>query len=345
MPPGTPRSPATLHDVAREAGVSLATASRSLNGSTRRVNEEYRARVVAAAERLGYIANFSAQAIAKGMSPTVALVVSDIADPYFSSIASGVMRGADESGLLVTMAVTERSAARELGIVKSLRGQRPRVLILTGSRFLDSAGEEEALTRELAAYEESGGRVVVVAQQSLPFDTVQMRNYEGARDLARALADRGNRRFAAITGSRSLLTSADRLQGFRDGLAESGIELPDELVVAGEFTRDGGYAAAGELLERGLDGVDVVFAVSDVMAIGTLSRLRDAGVDVPGRIGVAGFDDIATAADVTPALTTVRLPLVEMGRLALEMALREREDGERQVRTVGGAVLLRASTR
>ncbi len=344
MPTGTPKGAATLHDVAREAGVSLATASRSLNGSARRVNEEYRSRVVAAAERLGYIPNFSAQAIARGMSPTVALVVSDIADPYFSSIAAGVIRGADEAGLIVTMAVTERSAARELGVVKGLRGQRPRVLILTGSRFLDS-GEEEALARELAAYEETGGRVVVVSQRALPFDTLQMNNYDGARDLARALAERGNRRFAAITGTRSLLTSNDRLQGFRDGLAELGLDLPEDRILPAEFTRDGGYQAAGELLERGIDGIDVIFAVNDVMAIGALSRLREAGADIPGDIGVAGFDDIATARDVSPALTTVRLPLEEVGERAIRLALADRDGNEPTVESVGGEVLLRASTR
>jgi LacI family transcriptional regulator len=100
----------------------------------------------------------------------------------------------------------------------------------------------------------------------------------------------------------------------------------------------------GRLIERGLDGVDVVFAVNDVMAIGALSRLREAGISVPEQIGVAGFDDIATARDVTPALTTVQLPLEEIGRLALELALRPREDGEPEVKTLGGTVLLRAST-
>ena len=129
-------SPVTLHDVAREAGVSLATASRSLNGSTRKVNGDYRDRVLEAAERLGYTPNLSAQAVAKGATSTVALVVSDIADPYFSSIAAGVIRYAEEERLLVTMAVTGRRAERELELVRTLRGQRPRVLILSGSRFV-----------------------------------------------------------------------------------------------------------------------------------------------------------------------------------------------------------------
>src|SRR5688572_26742835 len=112
-------NPVTLHDVAREAGVSLATASRALNGSERKVNEAYREKVLAAAARLNYTPNLSAQAVAKGSTNTVALLVADIADPYFSSIAAGVIRAAEETGLVVTMAVTGRSTARELELVRA----------------------------------------------------------------------------------------------------------------------------------------------------------------------------------------------------------------------------------
>lgn len=336
-------SPATLHDVAREAGVSLATASRSLNGSTRKVNEDYRARVLAAAERLGYVANLSAQTIAKGTSSTLALLVSDIADPYFAAIAAGVLSGAEQAGLITTMGITQRSAERELDLVKTLRGQRPRVLILTGSRYVDAA-LDEALTRELQAFESTGGRVVMVSQRSLPFDTVQTDNYGGARELAESLVGQGYRSFAALTGVSSLMTARDRLAGFRDGLAAHGLSLPDERVVETEFTRAGGYDGAGQLLARGLDDAELLFAVNDVMAVGAMSRLREEGIDVPGRLAVAGFDDISTARDVTPALSTVRLPLEQVGAAAIELALAGPRGDEPTLVTLGGEVVLRAST-
>ncbi|WAB82006.1 LacI family DNA-binding transcriptional regulator [Microcella daejeonensis] len=333
----------TLHDVAREAGVSLATASRSLNGSTRKVNEEYRARVLAAAERLGYVANLSAQTIAKGTSSTLALLVSDIADPYFAAIAAGVLSGAEQAGLITTMGITQRSAERELDLVKTLRGQRPRVLILTGSRYVDAA-LDEALTRELQAFESTGGRVVMVSQRSLPFDTVQTDDYGGARDLAESLVDQGYRSFAALTGVSSLMTARDRLAGFRDGLAAHGLSLPDERVVETEFTRQGGYDGAGQLLSRGLGDAELLFAVNDVMAVGAMSRLREESVDVPGSLAVAGFDDISTARDVTPALTTVRLPLERVGAAAIELALAGQRGDEPTLVTLGGEVVLRTST-
>jgi len=337
------RTAVTLHDVAREAGVSLATASRALNGSARTVNDEYRQRVAAAALKLNYTTNLSAQAVAKGSTTSVALLVGDIADPYFSSIAAGVIKGSEDAGLIVTMSVTERSPERELELVRALRGQRPRVIILAGSR---SAGEEHqaSLAAELEAFEATGGRVVFVSQHELPFDTVRIDNYGGARALAESLVELGYTRFAAITGESRLLTATDRLAGFTDGLAAHGIGLPPERVVAGGFTRDGGYAGAIELADRGLDGVELVFAVNDVMAIGAMNGLRSRGIE-PGRdIAIAGFDDIQTVRDVSPALTTVRIPLWEVGASALAVALRPREEGVERDLAVDTAVVLRAST-
>src|SRR5690606_13244140 len=144
---------------------SLATASRVLNGSARRVADSYRERVEAAARKLGYTANLSAQATARGTSAIIALLVADIADPYFGQIAAGVARGADEAGLVVTIAITERDARREAALVRALRGQRPRGLVLAASRTADpepADGSEPPnqpeLADELDAIASFGGR-------------------------------------------------------------------------------------------------------------------------------------------------------------------------------------------
>jgi LacI family transcriptional regulator len=321
----TRTSPATLHDVAREAGVSLATASRSLNGSARKVNEEYRERVLAAAARLGYTPNLSAQAVARGTSTTVALLVADIADPYFSSIASGLVAEADREGLIVTMAATERDPRRELDLVRTLRGQRPRVMVLAGSRPMDDP-TDGALGEELAAYERSGGVVVLISHNELDFRTIAVDNRSGAEELARALTQIGYRRFAVITAGEGLRTAADRLDGFRAGLAGTDAVLADSDVLRTAFTRDGGYDGMKSLLERGLDGIELVFAANDVMAVGALSAVRDAGLTPGVDVAIAGFDDIPTVRDVTPALTTVHVPLEELGRRALRLALADAED-------------------
>lgn len=310
----------TLADVARQAGVSLATASRVLNGSSRTVGKANADRVLRAASELGYSPNLSAQATARGSTRTVALVVSDVADPYFSTLAAGVLDRAEAEGLIVTMAVADRSQEQERRIVATLRGYRPHVIIVAGSR-LD--GPQDALVEELRAYVAAGGRAAVITQPGLPFATVAIDNAGGAKELALALAGQGYRRFAVIQGPAGLHTSRDRRDGFLAGLKQARIRAGR--VLETEFTEDGGYAAATKLIADGLGGVDLVFAVTDVMAIGAMHALRDAGL-VPGRdVGVAGFDDIGAAVDVDPSLTTVRVPLREMGRRAMDLALSEAE--------------------
>ncbi|WP_205857205.1 LacI family DNA-binding transcriptional regulator, partial [Phytoactinopolyspora endophytica] len=209
---GTP----TLRDVAREAGVSPATASRALNGSTRNVREENVAQVLAAAAKLNYEPHLSAQAFARGTTATAALVVRGIDDPYFSSIAAGAVQRAEEDDFIVTMAVADRSAESELNIVRTLRGQRPRAIILAGSR-IEGADVREALVDELAAYRTAGGSVAIVSQHDLPFATVSVDNEGGAGQLARDLTAIGYRRFAVLHAGSALWTSRERHEGFLAG--------------------------------------------------------------------------------------------------------------------------------
>ncbi|WP_127473335.1 LacI family DNA-binding transcriptional regulator [Microbacterium sulfonylureivorans] len=311
------RGAATLHDVAREAGVSLATASRVLNGSTRKVAESYRERVEAAAEKLGYTANLSAQATARGTSAIVALLVADIADPYFGQLASGVARGADEAGLVVTIAITERDPQREVKLVRALRGQRPRGLILAASRTEgpDAAGLES----ELEAFSGMGGRVVVLGQGAAGQRSVGLDNHGGAVALGARLAGLGYRDAVVIAAAEGIRTSDDRVAGFTSGFSDGGGTVRE--VRRGGFTRDAGYATAQELIADGLAPGTVVFGISDVVAIGIMSALRDAGLRVGDDIAVAGFDDIATGRDIRPGLTTVRVPLEDLGYRALHAAI------------------------
>lgn len=334
----------TLGDVAKRSGVSLATASRVLNGSTRRVNEDLREVVLEAAGELGYTPNLHAQAIARGSSSTVGLVVHDIADPYFSAIASGVMRVADERGLILTLGTTLRNPNRELQYVTMLRAQRARAVILVGSRSSD-AEQTDRLAAEIASFRKNGGHIACVSQAKLPADTVTPENRAGARDLAVQLAELGHKRFAVLAGPKPLLTARDRLRGFADGLRSKGLELEPQNIVYGAFTRDGGFDAAKELIQADTKAT-CVFAVNDVMAVGAMAACRELGLTVPADISIAGFDDIETLRDLIPSLTTVRLPLDEMGARAAELALEldPPEDTER-IERVEGQVVLRESTR
>lgn len=355
-------SAATLAQVAAHAGVSLATASRALNGSARKVNPELQARVLASAQTLGYSANVQAQAVARGTSNTVAVVVGDIADPYFSSIASGVIRVADERGLIVTLTATGADAAREAATLTALKGQRPRVVILAGSRQLereqDASGdphtdaptdrptdapagdvhpvaiERSSSAAELAAIERGGARVALIGAAAPGLRSVAVQNREGAAALAGALRERGYTDFVVLAGPANLLTARDRTRGFLD-------VVPNARTVTGAFSRDGGYATMAALLAAG-ERPGCVFAVTDVMAVGAMAAMRDAGLTPGTDIAVAGFDDIPLVQDVTPSLTTVALPLADIGARALELALAD--DPDASLEPFAGVVTLRAST-
>ncbi len=337
------RGPVRLAEVAAAASVSLATASRVLNGSDRSVGEPHRSRVLAVAEELGYRPNAHAQAIARGASNVVGLVVHDISDPYFSAIADGVMLQCERRGLVVVMASTRRNPEREIEYVATLRAQRARAVIIVGSRTKDR-DLTTRLAKEIEGFSSSGGHVACISQNRLGTHTVLVQNRVGARDLATELVGLGHRRFAVLAGPPELLTAHDRHTGFVEGLTRAGIAAADVRVVPGRFTRDGGYAAAYELMDGGFDAT-CVFAVNDVMAVGAMAAFRKEGLDIPGDVSVAGFDDIRTLRDLSPSLTTVYLPLESMGLRVAGIALDADPEQPPRVVRVRGKVVLRDSTR
>lgn len=334
--------PVTLSDVAKEARVSLATASRAINGSANRtVRPELRERVLAAAARLHYSPDANAQAMARGRTTTTGLIVHDISDPYFSSIAAGVAAAAEKHGVVVTLATTQHQRGREEQFIEVLQSQRARAIVIAGGRY-DDPGATESLTRALAGYLATGGSAALIGQPLPGVSTVEVRNTEGAIELATALHGLGYRRAGVLAGPETHMTARDRRTGFVETFLSLGSPVADVDVVTTAFTRDGGYEGMVELLRRDPD-VELVFAVNDVMAVGAMAAVRDAGRTVGMDVAVAGFDDIVTLRDVSPGLTTVRLPLDELGAQALELALAE-PNGEARVISVSGEVVLREST-
>lgn len=331
----------TLTDVATRAGVSLATASRVLNESDRKVGPERRERVLHAARELGYRADLSAQAMARGSAPVLALLVSSIDDPYFSALAAGVAESAHDHGVIVTIAITARDSERELTSVRTVRGQRPRAILVSGSRASGSPHAQELLD-ELRGFTAGGGRALFLSQPVGGLGAVHPANTSGARELGAAIAGLGYRRAAVVTGAEQLETVAERTEGLRRGLGSLGGGIA--VVESDTFDRSGGYRATRRLIESGrIADADVLCAGNDFMAVGAMTALRDGGIQ-PGRdIAVTGFNDIETAADVTPQLTTVRFPLIEIGRRAADLVLGGTAPLTEDI-SVPGQVILRASS-
>ncbi|WP_277212978.1 LacI family DNA-binding transcriptional regulator [Isoptericola croceus] len=336
--PGPVRA-ARLADVARLAGVSAATASRALNGSDRGVREANRAKVLEAARSLGYTTNIAAQAVARGRARGVTLVVKGMPDDFANPITAGVVSAAERRGLPFTLISAGTDPADLVEAVSLARGHRPEILVITGGRASHDA-TIPALVEALRHYEEEGGRVVLISQEGLPFDTVAYANRRGGYDMANALVGLGYRNFAVISGMKHGRTQRDRTEGFVAGLADNGIELSADRILIGDFSRDAAYALTGELLRRNIE-VDAVFAVNDSMALGVLTFLRDTGD--ARRVAVAGFDDIKALRDVTPSLTTVHLPWDQVAEEALAMAVAPRHDTPRTT-IIEGHVIVREST-
>ncbi|MDQ4491238.1 LacI family DNA-binding transcriptional regulator [Sinomonas sp. ASV486] len=355
-----------LSDVARQAGVSPATASRVLNGSARTPAAEIAERVREVAAALGYIPNAQAQSLARSSSGLIGLVVHDIADPYFSSIARGVQTAAREAGKTLLLISTE-TPAEERVAVEALASRRADAIVIAGSRSChpEHGDDNDALAHAAARYEGNGGTLVMIGSPLIP----QTHDGEGApaapgspdaagasetmllaipngplaADLARALVGAGWSRFAVVAGPGGLQTSDLRLEGFQRGLRDAGVA--EATVLRAAFNRGGGFGAGEELeaLIRQKADPLCVFAVNDRMAMGAVAGLRARGLGVPADYGIAGFDDIDTLADFVPELTTVHLDLEQIGHDAASAALGAGTDGA-DLLPAEGRVVLRAST-
>lgn len=333
-----PSTGSTLDDVALRAGVSSATASRVLNGSVRVVSEPLRQRVESAARALDYAPHRAAQATARGTAEVVCLLVADIADPYFGHLAAGVSRAAQERGLLLSVAVTGDDADRELAQLAALRGQRPRAVILGASRVGETL--PGPLAREIARVQAGGTRVVAVGPGAGDLASVAVDNTGGAWALGRSLGRLGYQRAIVLAGDEGVRTSDDRLAGFVAGFDTTGGKIVR--VAHGAIAREAGrahvrHAAREGLLARGT----LVFAVSDVIALGAMAAARELGRAVGTDLAFAGFDDIPAASDCSPGLTTVKVPLDRLGYLTVATAC---DDGSESARPLPVEVVLRAST-
>ena len=317
----------TLSDVARLAGVSLPTASRILNPGVRGATPgtpESRARVLDAAERLGYVVNAAAQATAAGASRAITLIVSDLDDFGATTMISGVMHAAESRGLSVSVRATRDIEQREVEIVSALRGERHRGVIVAASRSSDF-DREARMSQALRALEATGTRVVVIGRSELPFSSVVTDNRAAAAAFAEQVCAGRTGRIMVVAGPADQLTSRDRLAGFVEGAARVGATVTDEDILHEEFSRNGGFRAASVLVDRGDEPV-LVAAMSDAMAVGFIAGLRERGIDARERFPVTGFDNVPMIGDLLPEFDTVAVPLEQFGEAAVGLLLEEGDE-------------------
>jgi LacI family transcriptional regulator len=287
------------------------------------VSDATRRRIERVAARLRYAPNSAARSLITRRTHTLGVLLPDLYGEFFSEVMRGIDVVARQHGYHMLVSSSHSDTATFEAALGAMRGRVDGLIVM--SPDLD----QRTVRRTLA----SGPEVVLLncPAQAQGFDGFSIDNLAGAAAMTRHLIHLGHRRIAFIKGAERNVDAEERLRGYRTALTESGVGLQAKLELGGDFTESGGHRAATTLL--GLPKrPTAIFAANDSMAIGALCALRDAGVRVPGDIAVAGFDDIPIARYTTPALTSVHVPIAELGERAAERLVESMVKGSRRRR-------------
>ncbi|MFF7386692.1 substrate-binding domain-containing protein [Streptomyces griseoluteus] len=320
----------TMADVARSAGVSVATVSHVLNG-TRPVLPRTRQAVLDAVEALGYTPNSLARSLVTSRTRSIGLAVSAISNPYFTEILQGVEAAALEAGYSLLIADPHDDPGHELKVVQLLHERRVDGMIVAPSA---EPGGLVAYLRRQAVPTVLLDRVLEPGGPGQgPFDQVCAENSGPMAELVTHLASLGHRRIGLVAGLPGLSTTGERIAGYRRGLAAAGLDADDELVVSGSSEAMGAERATAALLALP-DAPTALVTANNAMTIGALRALRERGLSVPGDIALACFDDFAWADLFAPRLTAIAQPSREMGARAVRVLLDRLAAPDREARTV-----------
>lgn len=295
---------ATIRDVARRAEVSVASVSRALNGHSN-VHADTRARVAAAAEALGYVPHAGARSLSMARTHAIGVVLPDLHGEFFSEIVRGMDREAHAEGYQLLLSNMHADIALAGQAMRAMRGRVDGLIVMAPQ--VDPVRLGESLPRDVPT-------VLVHSPDGTGRHAMRADGRGGAETMVRHLLDTGRRRIVHIAGPRDNIDGQERLAGFRAAAGDAA------LVIDGDFSEDAGERAVRALIDGGT-AFDAIFAANDMMAIGALAALRERGIAVPGRIAVAGFDDIPVARHLS--LTTMRVRIAELGARALARLVTE----------------------
>lgn len=300
----------TIRDVARQAGVSIATVSRALTQNPHKVSDEARTRILEAVKELDYRPNALAQGLIMKRSMTIGTIIPDISNPYYAEIVRGIQDVAERLGYAVVLQNTDRTKNRIIKCIQVLREKRADGIIFSGGMI--HAYETLSSLKELT------GRVVVIGRHEVDFPAVQVDNLGGASQAVQHLIDLGHERIGFVSGPRMSTSSIDRLKGYRNALAQNGHRYDAGLVRQGNLTPQSGFQAAKEALRR-RERPTAILASNDLMAFGVIHAARGLGLRVPQDLAVVGFDNIPLSSYFDPPLTTVEIPMYDVGAASMQM--------------------------
>ncbi|MBU0595963.1 LacI family transcriptional regulator [Candidatus Bipolaricaulota bacterium] len=312
---------ATIRDVAAQAGVSLSTVSRVLNDrSENHMRPETREKVLDAIKDLNYAPVKAAQTLRRLRTKTLGIVLPDITNLYFALLARGIESVAFERGFTTLICDCNHQPTREVQYLEMLRSEDVEGMIFVPVGIPDR--------RALTAVLDQGIRVVAVDRRIPGLPIAEVDNYSASYELAEYVLKNGYRRIAYIAGPTTVSTSEDRLAGMSDALTANGIRPTS--IHRGDFTFESGHACALRILRE--TNADAILTANDLMAFGALRAAEESGKTVPRDLGVAGFDHVPHVPYATfmhPELTTVEVPIHELGRQAACLLIDEQGDSVR----------------
>ncbi|HYM79807.1 MAG TPA: LacI family DNA-binding transcriptional regulator [Candidatus Limnocylindria bacterium] len=313
---------ATIRDVAREAGVSIATVSRVFNDSEL-VSDGTRRQVQDVASRLNYLPNGVARSLITSRTHTLGVLLPDLHGEFFSEVIRGIDRAARQQGFHLLVSSSHAATEELMAALRLMRGRIDGLIVMAPD--VEASGAIRADAGEVPVVLLNPGDDVEVGE------AISIANHEGAATVVRHLLALGHRRIATVVGPERNVDARQRLGGYRASLENAGIPLDPDLELTGDFTEFSGYAAARALLQL-VPRPTAVFVGNDKMAVGVMGAVSDAGLKVPDDLAVVGFDDIEMARYLTPPLTTVHVDAFRLGECAVEKLLRLTRDGQGPVR-------------
>lgn len=309
----------TIKDIAKEAGVSIATVSFIVNGKDQHISEATRQRVKDVMKKYNYIPNAMAGSLVTRRTGIIGLILPDITNPFFPGIARGAEDRANEEGYSIIFCNTDDKIEVEEKYIESLTSKMVDGIIIAHSSSSDKMRE---------ILERTQIPVILIDRD---FDSknilgkVLVNNRAGAFNAVCHMVGKGYKKIAYLSGSLKTKTAMERLEGYKDALKEKGLPLEKHLIKYGEYRAEWGSKGVTELLEEKSD-FDAIFCGNDLIAIGAMKELLKNGYKVPEDIGVMGFDDIYMSQMVEPELTTVKQPNYEMGYQAVELLIKHLKD-------------------
>jgi len=338
------RKKASITEVAKQANVSITTVSRVMNDSSHPVNEETRQRVLQAAKELNYSPSALAQAMVSKDTKIIGVVVGDASDPYFAAIIRGVEDVARSYGYVVIICNSDRQPEIELRYLDVLDSYRVDGVIFAGSGLSDEAYIDN-ITPYIEHFESRGAAVITMGKHYFPSILVSYDNYQAVKDATNHLINLGHSRIGYVSGPEVLTSFELRLEGYIDALNEHSINFEPDCYFQGDFSY-----ASGEEAARAISAMDnlptAVLCANDWMAIGCLTGLKKSGIAIPENISVMGIGDIDVSHFIEPSLTTVRLPLQDMGAMAMDCLIQLRSGNltEQDLPVLPHEIIIRNST-